>query len=125
MIGLYSEGTGKALCILQGHEGGITHLKFSDDGLRLYSGGRKDSEILCWDLREPGKVLFSVPRHVNTHQRIYFDLSPNGEYLFTGKDYLRENVFPRVLVLLTLSFLLCMFQVLLMVMYLCGTQMVP
>lgn len=83
-IGLYTENTGKALCILQGHEGGITHMKFSDDGLRLYSGGRKDSEIVCWDLREPGKVLFSVPRKVTTHQRIYFDLTPDGKYLLSG-----------------------------------------
>ncbi|KAE8741756.1 hypothetical protein FOCC_FOCC012704 [Frankliniella occidentalis] len=83
-IGLYMENTGKALCILQGHEGGITHMKFSEDGLRLYSGGRKDSEILCWDLREPGKVLFSVPRPVLTHQRIYFDITADGEYLLSG-----------------------------------------
>ncbi|XP_034236530.1 telomerase Cajal body protein 1 isoform X2 [Thrips palmi] len=83
-VGLYTENTGKALCILQGHEGGITHMKFSDDGMRLYSGGRKDSEIVCWDLREPGKVLFSVPRKVPTHQRIYFDLTPNGKYLLSG-----------------------------------------
>ncbi|KAK3913249.1 Telomerase Cajal body protein 1 [Frankliniella fusca] len=83
-IGLYMENTGKALCILQGHEGGITHMKFSEDGLRLLSGGRKDSEILCWDLREPGKILFSVPRPVMTHQRIYFDLTADGKYLLSG-----------------------------------------
>lgn len=85
-IGLYAENTGKALCILRGHEGGITHMKFSEDGLRLYSGGRKDSEILCWDLREPGKVLFSVPRVLKTHQRIYFDLTPDGKYLLSGSS---------------------------------------
>lgn len=60
-------------------------MEFSTDGLRLYSGGRKDSEIVCWDLREPGKVLFSVPRVVKNHQRIYFDLTPDGKYLISGQ----------------------------------------
>lgn len=34
----------------------------------------QESEILCWDLRDPGQVLFSMHRNVNTNQRIYFDL---------------------------------------------------
>lgn len=34
----------------------------------------QDPEILCWDLREPGKVVFSLKRNVATNQRIYFDL---------------------------------------------------
>lgn len=36
----------------------------------------QDSEILCWDLREPGNVVFSLKRNVSTNQRIYFDLDP-------------------------------------------------
>ena len=47
--GLYSEPDGTALCVLEGHKGGVTHLKFSPDGLVLYSGGRKDPEILWFD----------------------------------------------------------------------------
>lgn len=34
----------------------------------------QDPEILCWDLRDPGKVVFSLKRSVATNQRIYFDL---------------------------------------------------
>lgn len=34
----------------------------------------QDPEILCWDLREPGRVVFSLKRNVATNQRIYFDL---------------------------------------------------
>lgn len=45
-VGLYSEPEGVALCVLEGHRGGVTHLKFSPDGMVLYSGGRKDPEIL-------------------------------------------------------------------------------
>ena len=81
------------LCVLRGHEGGLSHLMFSPDGLRLYTGARMDAEILCWDLREPGKVLFSIPRRVTTHQRIYFDLTAEGRYLISGKLYLLEVLF--------------------------------
>ncbi|XP_061921368.1 telomerase Cajal body protein 1 [Entelurus aequoreus] len=66
------------------HHGGITHLLFSPDGNYLYTGGRKDPEILCWDIREPGQVVFSLKRNVATNQRIYFDLDSSGRYLLSG-----------------------------------------
>lgn len=44
-----------------------------DEALLLFF--RQDYEILCWDLRNLGKVLFSMKRTVTTHQRMYFDLS--------------------------------------------------
>ncbi|MGH0157999.1 UNVERIFIED_CONTAM: hypothetical protein FKN15_034701 [Acipenser sinensis] len=75
-VGLYSRAEGLPIAVLQGHQGGLTHLCFSPDGTLLYSGGRKDPEILCWDLREPGRVLFSMRRAVSTNQRMYFDLEP-------------------------------------------------
>uniref|UniRef100_A0A8C9TIT2 Telomerase Cajal body protein 1 n=1 Tax=Scleropages formosus TaxID=113540 RepID=A0A8C9TIT2_SCLFO len=83
--GLYSCQDGSLLAVLPTcHQGGITHLLFSHDGLRLYTGGRKDPEILCWDLRDLGQVLFSLRRNVTTNQRIYFDLDPSGQYLLSG-----------------------------------------
>ncbi|KAK6478097.1 telomerase Cajal body protein 1 [Huso huso] len=83
-VGLYSRAEGLPIAVLQGHQGGLTHLRFSPDGTLLYSGGRKDPEILCWDLREPGRVLFSMRRAVSTNQRMYFDLEPSGQYLLSG-----------------------------------------
>lgn len=84
-VGLYSCEDGSMLALLpQRHNGGVTHLLFSPDGYHLYTGGRKDPEILCWDLRDPGRVLFSLPRTVSTNQRIYFDLDPSGRYLMSG-----------------------------------------
>ncbi|KAG9274526.1 telomerase Cajal body protein 1 [Astyanax mexicanus] len=84
-VGLYSCEDGSLLALLpQRHNGGVTHLLFSPDGYHLYTGGRKDPEILCWDLRDPGRVLFSLPRTVSTNQRIYFDLDPSGRYLMSG-----------------------------------------
>ncbi|XP_061566242.1 telomerase Cajal body protein 1 isoform X2 [Cololabis saira] len=83
--GLYSCQDGTLLALLPTrHHGGLTHLLFSPDGNYLYTGGRKDPEILCWDLREPGKVVFSLKRNVTTNQRIYFDLDPSGRYLLSG-----------------------------------------
>nr|CAD7403749.1 unnamed protein product [Timema poppensis] len=81
---LYCEPDGAMLCILQGHSGGVTHLQFSPDGTKLYSGGRKDTEILCWDMRYPGTFLYTMHRPVQTNQRVYFDLTSDGRYLLSG-----------------------------------------
>ena len=35
------QSSGTSMCILEGHQGGVTHMTFSPDGERLYSGGRK------------------------------------------------------------------------------------
>ncbi|XP_038135044.1 telomerase Cajal body protein 1 [Cyprinodon tularosa] len=83
--GLYSCQDGTLLALLPTrHNGGLTHLLFSPDGNYLFTGGRKDPEILCWDLRDTGKVLFSLKRNVTTNQRIYFDLDQSGTYLLSG-----------------------------------------
>ena len=34
----------------------------------------QDNEILCWDMRNPGRVLYRLVRSVTTNQRIYFDM---------------------------------------------------
>uniref|UniRef100_A0A8L0DTF6 Telomerase Cajal body protein 1 n=1 Tax=Oncorhynchus mykiss TaxID=8022 RepID=A0A8L0DTF6_ONCMY len=77
--GLYSCQDGSLLVLLPPrHHGGITHLAFSPDGHYLYTGGRKDPEILCWDLRDPGKVLSVfyvhpfVPLLVSTSRQCQF-----------------------------------------------------
>ncbi|ELU01042.1 hypothetical protein CAPTEDRAFT_167179 [Capitella teleta] len=83
-IAVYSEPRGEMICLLQGQTGGVTHLAFSADGTKLYSGGRKDPEILCWDMRNPGEVLFSMQRSVKTNQRMYFDQDFSGRYVVSG-----------------------------------------
>ncbi|XP_043946111.1 telomerase Cajal body protein 1 [Protopterus annectens] len=83
-VGLYTLKDGILVTVLKGHQGGVTHAVFSPDGSLLYTGGRKDPEILCWDLRNPGKVLLSVLRNVTTNQRMYFDIDPYGRYLVSG-----------------------------------------
>ncbi|KAM4678327.1 telomerase Cajal body protein 1 [Discoglossus pictus] len=83
-LGLYSLHEGVTLAVLQGHHGGVTHVAFSADGRCVFTGGRKDPEILCWDIRRPGMVLCSMTRNITTNQRIYFDLDISGRYLVSG-----------------------------------------
>ncbi|XP_068128185.1 telomerase Cajal body protein 1 [Hyperolius riggenbachi] len=83
-LGLYSYLEGISLAVLEGHQGGVTHLLFSSDGNCIFSGGRKDPEILCWDVRHPGQILSSFKRAVATNQRIYFDMEISGRYLLSG-----------------------------------------
>ncbi len=42
-VGLYVQSSGTSMCILEGQQGGVTHMIFSPDGEKLYSGGRKVS----------------------------------------------------------------------------------
>lgn len=82
-VGLYYED-GSVICLLQGHIGGITHMKFSSDGMKLFTGGRNDSRLICWDMRKMGEAYKVLDRVVTTHQRVYFDVTPNDRYLITG-----------------------------------------
>ncbi|UJR10513.1 hypothetical protein I4U23_014716 [Adineta vaga] len=85
-IGIYGDMNGEMIAVLHGHIGGITHIQFSTDGNRLYSGARKDGMILCWDMRNLGETLATFQRDVNTNQRIYFDFDPSFTTLVTGNS---------------------------------------
>ncbi|XP_061718415.1 telomerase Cajal body protein 1 homolog [Cydia pomonella] len=74
----------KSIGKMHGHSGGITHMKFTPDGLKLVSGARKDHRLLVWDIRYYRRPLNILSRVVDTNQRIYFDISPCGKYLVTG-----------------------------------------
>lgn len=41
LVGIYCEPKGSLMSLVEGHRGGVTHLLFSPDANRLYSGGRK------------------------------------------------------------------------------------
>lgn len=77
--------TNEPISLVEAHSGGVTHLMFSSDGNKLFSGARKDSNLYCWDMRNPGKILQVFKRDVQTNQRIYFDLIQN-KYLCSGNN---------------------------------------
>ena len=82
-VGLYSL-EGERLCVLRGHQGGVTQVTFTRDGRTLLTGGRKDTEIIAWDLRQPGQVLYTMRRVVETNQTVAFTLSPCNTFLISA-----------------------------------------
>ncbi|KPI92480.1 Telomerase Cajal body protein 1 [Papilio xuthus] len=77
-------GNYKSIGKMYGHTGGVTHVKFAPDGIRLVSGARKDHRLLVWDIRYCRTPLNVLSRAVDTNQRVYFDISPCGKYLVSG-----------------------------------------
>ncbi|XP_010449051.1 PREDICTED: telomerase Cajal body protein 1-like [Camelina sativa] len=83
--GIYREDNMELLYVLHGQEGGVTHVQFSKDGNYLYTGGRKDPYILCWDMRKSVETVYKLYRATeNTNQRVFFDIEPCGRHLGTG-----------------------------------------
>lgn len=80
-IGLYRDGP---LCSFKTGSG-VTQIEFSPCGTKLFSVVRKNSEFLCWDLRNPGIVLYSLQgRQSNTNQRIQFSVISDGKQIISG-----------------------------------------
>lgn len=63
----------------------MTQIEFSPCGTKLFSVVRRNNEFLCWDLRNPGIVLYSLEgRQSDTNQRIQFDIMHNGKEIVSG-----------------------------------------
>lgn len=88
-IAIYSEQNGFHSASVPGfvqraHPRGVTQVQFSASGTLLYSGGRKDGQVLAWDLRRFEEPCARYGREVATHQRIAFDLDSADQLLLTG-----------------------------------------
>ncbi|XP_051142579.1 uncharacterized protein LOC127259344 [Andrographis paniculata] len=82
---IYREDNMEMLYVLHGQEGGVTQVQFSKDGNYLYTGGRRDPYVLCWDIRKNTEIVYKLYRSCEgTNQRIQFDIEPLGRYLGTG-----------------------------------------
>lgn len=80
-IGLYKDGP---LCTFQTGSG-VTQVEFSSCGMKLFSAVRKNNEFLCWDLRNPGTVLYFLQgRQSDTNQRIQFAITPDNKQIISG-----------------------------------------
>ncbi|XP_076234119.1 telomerase Cajal body protein 1 homolog isoform X2 [Calliopsis andreniformis] len=81
LIGLYRDGP---LCTFKTGNG-VTQIEFSACGTKMFSAVRRSNEFLCWDLRNPGVVLYSLQgRQSDTNQRIQFDIAPDGKQIVSG-----------------------------------------
>ncbi|XP_075492916.1 uncharacterized protein LOC142530895 [Primulina tabacum] len=82
---IYRDDNMELLYVLHGQEGGVTHVLFSKDGNYLYTGGRKDPYVMCWDIRKTVDVVYKLYRSTeSTNQKIQFDIEPLGRHLGTG-----------------------------------------
>lgn len=80
--GLYKDGP---LCTFK-TESGVTQIEFSSCGMKLFSVVRKNGEFLCWDLRNPGTILYSFEgRQADTNQKIQFAITPDNKQIISGK----------------------------------------
>lgn len=71
--------------MLHGQSGGVNQVQWSPDGNYLYTGARKDPNILCWDVRYTQNTVYSIQRcAAHTNQRICFDIEPCGRHLVSG-----------------------------------------
>lgn len=79
---------GARVCELLGApDRGVTQVLFAPDGVRLFAGGRRGADIVCWDVRHTRSELGRVTRACAGAQRLQFSLSPgDGRYLATGSD---------------------------------------
>lgn len=82
-VALFSSSPPTLLYNLTDHRGGITQVMWSRDGNYLFTGARKDDEILCWDVRNTGEVCLRLQRECPTNQRLRFDIDASGRYLIT------------------------------------------
>ena len=89
-------------CLLQGQSVQSAHepllqVHFSPDGNFLYTGARRDPEILCWDVRSPTQPLYRLQRSSEgTNQRIQFTIEPVGRHLATGGAQILHCLLPAV-----------------------------
>lgn len=84
-VALYDVNLGEQQLVLHGHSGGVTHARFSPDGNYLYTGARRDSRVLCWDVRATSGVVYALHRCSEcTNQRLGFDIEPGGRHLLAG-----------------------------------------
>ncbi|RCN44275.1 WD domain, G-beta repeat protein [Ancylostoma caninum] len=83
-VGFYSDRTNSLECMFSTESAGITDIHYSCDGQRLFVAPRKSDEILCYDMRMPGTLMFKMLRPFTTNQRACFDVDSAGRYLFSG-----------------------------------------
>ncbi|KAG8742098.1 hypothetical protein FRC10_002034 [Ceratobasidium sp. 414] len=95
-IAMYAEETGsQAQGWLEGMNGGVTQIKFNPTQPHLvYAAFRRSPTIATWDVRNPVEPVGFIDRGVvRTNQRLWFDVSPDGQWVVAGDETGAVNVF--------------------------------
>jgi len=64
----------------------FSQVTFSPDGRTLVTGARRDGRLLCWDVRQTGRVLRACERVADSNQRIMFSLDSGSRWLASGSQ---------------------------------------
>lgn len=98
LLGTYSKNiylvdyrTDKTFASIQRHTGGINNLIILQNNNEFLSGGRKDNEVLLWDVRNLDEPVYSFYRNNPSSQKINFTIDDNDKYLFCA-NYVRYIV---------------------------------
>lgn len=83
-VGLFVENQHRSVLELQHLSCGVTSIKWSKCGNNLWIGGRKNQDILCWDIRHTRMEVGRVHREVATNQKLSFDIDPWNRYIASG-----------------------------------------
>jgi WD40 repeat protein len=93
-VWVYDDRSGDAVLSYENaHRGGVTQVQWCPNGRTLCSGGRRDEEIVVWDVRgSTTGPLQTFHRNASTNQRFAFDISDSGRYLVTGSSNRRVDL---------------------------------
>ncbi|XP_019863266.1 PREDICTED: telomerase Cajal body protein 1-like [Amphimedon queenslandica] len=83
-VSFYSEIAKGSLFSISSYKKGISQIMFSPCGNYLFFSERKSFTLGIVDIRKYTVTLDDITRTVNTNQRIYFDISKDGDCLATG-----------------------------------------
>lgn len=84
-VGIYgADNLDPVAMLYEAHPNGVSQVLFSSDGNHLYTGGRKDQFIHCWDIRNTLQIVFSMERPITNNQRMFFSIDSTGRYLSSG-----------------------------------------
>lgn len=93
-VGIYTENTNESVLEIRNLGlGGVSSLKWSSCGNKLWIGGRHCDDISCWDVRNTRTELGRVERCCNSNQRMYFDIKHDGLELISGDSKGRLLIF--------------------------------
>ncbi|KRX70494.1 Telomerase Cajal body protein 1, partial [Trichinella sp. T6] len=85
-VALYDNRLKEPQVVFVANQRGITHMMMTSSGNYLFTGGRCDCEICCWDVRIMPKKIKVLKRPADTPQRIYFDIDHFDKFIISGSS---------------------------------------